>query len=228
MTGFIANGGNGANNTGNLVDYSFKRAPGFFDEVQYNGTGSIRSIDHNLRAVPQMMWIRSLGNYYNWIVYHSALGASKHIYINSSNGETNSTMFNYTAPTATQFAVGPGGNVNGNGNKHVVFLFGSVPGVSKVGSYTGTGGNINVDCGFTTGARFVLIKRTDASGNWYVFDSARGIVSGNDPYQTINTTYNEDTSADYIDPLNAGFTITSSATSNFNASGVNYLFLAIA
>ena len=228
MTGFIANGGNGANNTGNLVDYSFKRAPGFFDEVQYNGTGSIRSIDHNLRAVPQMMWIRSLGNYYNWIVYHSALGASKHIYINSSNGETNSTMFNYTAPTATQFTVGPGGNVNGNGNKHVVFLFGSVPGVSKVGSYTGTGGNINVDCGFTTGARFVLIKRTDASGNWYVFDTARGIVSGNDPYQTINTTYNEDTSADYIDPLNTGFTMTSSSTPHINTNGGSYIYLAIA
>jgi hypothetical protein len=30
-------------------------------------------------------------------------------------------------------------------------------------------------CGFTTGARFILIKRTDSTGDWYVRDTARGI-----------------------------------------------------
>ena len=33
---------------------------------------------------------------------------------------------------------------------------------------------------------------------------------------------------DYIDPLNAGFTITSSAPADLNASGGTYLFYAIA
>ena len=73
-----------------------------------------------------------------------------------------------------------------------------------------------------------MVKRMDNQGNWYVWDTARGIVSGNDPYMSFNTTYADDTGTDFIDPLNAGFTITSSANYHFNASGVNYLFLAIA
>ena len=95
-------------------------------------------------------------------------------------------------------------------------------------SYTGTGANLNVDCGFSAGARFILIRRTDASGDWYVWDSARGIVAGNDPYLLLNSTAAEVTNTDYIDPLASGFTVTSSAPAALNASGGTYIFLAIA
>ena len=64
--------------------------------------------------------------------------------------------------------------------------------------------------------------------DWYVWDTARGIVSGNDPYLLLNSTAAEVTNTDYIDPLNAGFTVTSSAPAALNASGGTYLFLAIA
>ena len=95
-------------------------------------------------------------------------------------------------------------------------------------SYTGTGADLNVDCGFSAGARFILIKRTDASGDWYVWDSARGIVAGNDPYLLLNSTAAEEPNTDYIDPLASGFTVTSSAPAALNASGGTYIFLAIA
>jgi hypothetical protein len=99
-----------------------------------------------------------------------------------------------------------------------------------VGSYTGTGADLNVDCGFSAGARFILIKRTDpgSTGDWYVWDSARGISAGNDPYLLLNSTAAENTSTDYIDPLASGFTVTSSAPAALNASGGTYIFLAIA
>ena len=73
-----------------------------------------------------------------------------------------------------------------------------------------------------------MIKRTDSSGAWYVWNSARGIVSGNDPYYRANTTDQEVTGTDYIDPLNSGFTVTSSANAEVNANGGNYMFYAIA
>ncbi len=107
-------------------------------------------------------------------------------------------------------------------------MFASLDGISKVGTYSGTGNNVDVDCGFTAGARFVLIKRTDSSGDWYVWDTVRGIVAGDDPYLLLNSTAAEVTSTDYIDPLNSGFTVTSSAPAALNASGNTYLFLAIA
>jgi hypothetical protein len=97
-----------------------------------------------------------------------------------------------------------------------------------VSKYTGTGSDINVDCGFSAGARFVLIKRIDATGDWYVYDSVRGIVAGNDPYLFVNSNAAGVTTTDYIDPLSSGFTITSSAPAALNASSGEYLFLAIA
>ena len=113
--------------------------------------------------------------------------------------------------------------------RDIAFLFATVAGVSKVGTYSGTGSDINVDCGFTSGARFVLAKRTDSSGDWYAWDSARGIVDGNDPYILYGPgAAVEVTNTDYIDPLSSGFTITSNAQSDLNTSGGTYLFLAIA
>ena len=119
---------------------------------------------------------------------------------------------------------------NGNnvvGEEYICYLFSSFDGISKVGSYSGTGNDVNVT-GLGAAARFVLIKRTDATGDWYVYDSTRGIVSGNDPYIFFNNQDAEVTNTDYIDPHSSGFTITSSAPDALNASGGTYLYLAFA
>jgi len=94
-----------------------------------------------------------------------------------------------------------------------------------VGSYTGNGSTQNIDCGFSSGARFVLIKRTDSTGGWWVFDTERGIVSGNDPLLYLHLTNAENTTLDFIDPYSSGFAVT--ATSS-NVSGGTYIFYAIA
>ena len=74
----------------------------------------------------------------------------------------------------------------------------------------------------------MLIKRTDNTGDWYVWDSARGIVAGNDPYLLLNSTAAEVTGTDYIDTYSAGFEITNTAPAAINASGGTFIFLAIA
>ena len=137
-------------------------------------------------------------------------------------------MFNSTAPTSSVFSVGTQNNVNGSGKNLMAYLFASVSGISKVGSYTGTGNDVNVDCGFASGARLVIVKRSDSTGGWYLWDSARGIVAGNDSYYLMNSDAAQVTNTDYIDPLASGFTITSSAPAELNASGGTYVFLAIA
>jgi len=114
------------------------------------------------------------------------------------------------------------------GDDMIAYLFASVNGISKIGTYTGTGNDLDVNCGFTNGARFVLVKRTDSSGDWYMWDSLRGIVAGNDPYLLINQQAAQVTNQDYIDPLSSGFTITSSAPAALNNSGGTYIFYAIA
>ena len=161
------------------------------------------------------------------------MNASTYTYgfFNSGDSGTQSYGSGYrmfAQPNATTLFLSDYASMNQSSQDYIVYLFASLDGVSKVGSYTGTGSNINVDCGFTAGARFVLIKRTDSSGDWYVWDTSRGIVIGNDPYLLLNSNAAEVTNTDYIDPLNAGFTVTSSAPAALNANGGTYLFLAIA
>ena len=211
------------------VSWMFRRAPGFFDVVCYSGTGSARTISHNLAAVPEMMIVKKRsGGSEAWYVYSAALGNTQRLVLNTTttNG-TDTAAWNSTTPTASVFTVGTSSSTNQSLETFVAYLFSTCSGVSKVGSYTGTATTLQIDCGFTAGARFVLIKRTDSTGDWYVWDTTRGIVSGNDPYLLLNSTAAEVTNTDYIDTYNAGFEISSTAPAAINASGGSFIFLAI-
>jgi len=213
----------------NYIGWMFKRATGFFDVVAYTGTGSATTQAHNLGVVPELMIIKRRDGVVHWAVYSAARTSAYTIALESSVAEfSGASYWNGTEPTASVFTVNTHSSVNLSGGTYIAYLFATLAGVSKVGSYTGTGSDLNVDCGFSAGARFILIKRTDSTGDWYVWDSARGIVAGNDPYLLLNSTAAEVTSTDYIDPLSSGFTVTSSAPAALNASGGTYIFLAIA
>jgi hypothetical protein len=84
-----------------------------------------------------------------------------------------------------------------------------------------------VDCGFSSGARFILHKCTSHAGNWFLFDSARGIVAGNDPRLWLNATDAEVTNGDFIDPHSSGF-IVNNTYGDLNDTGRDYIFYAIA
>jgi hypothetical protein len=207
---------------------AFKRAPGFHDVVCYTGTGSNRTVTHNLGVVPELMIVKSRGTN-DWAVYNSTSGATQAMYLNSTTAAfTLSTFWNDTAPTSTVFTVGTRSQTNEGGINFVAYLFATCAGVSKVGSYTGTGALITVNCGFTSGARFVLIRRTDATGNWYNYDSARGITSGSDPSLWVNSASAETTGTNYVDTDTTGFKVTAAAPAQLNDPGGTYIFLAIA
>jgi hypothetical protein len=212
------------------INWFFRRAPGFFDEVCYTGNGSVQNVTHNLTVVPELMIVKNRTTAtYNWFVYSAALGNDSRLLLNTTAAASGgSFVWDYTSPTSSVFTVGASSNVNGSAEAYVAYLFATCAGVSKVGSYTGTGTTQTINCGFTGGARFVLIKRTDDTGDWYVWDSARGIVAGNDPYLLLNSTAAEVTSTDYIDTASTGFEISSTAPAAINANGGSFIFLAIA
>ena len=217
----------------NYRGFLFRRCPKFSDVIAYTGTGSATTVTHALDAVPELMIIKNREETDNWAVYHkNADGSSpqdKYLHINLTNAVADSNAYwNDTAPTASVFSVGTDHAVNQTSEQYIAYIFASVSGLVKVGSYSGTGSAVNVDCGFSAGARFVLIKRNDSTGDWFVFDSVGGIVAGNDPYVVTTSTAAAVTGTDYIDPLSSGFTITSSAPAELNASGGTYIFLAIA
>ena len=210
------------------VFYSFQRAPGFFDEVCYTGTGVAGlAITHNLNVVPELMIVKARSNGAWWPVYCAPLSISGTtvLGLNYADAAFASAQFN-GAPTASTFQLASSGSTNTASQTYVAYLFATCPGVSKVGSYTGTGATQTIACGFAAGARFVLIKRTDSTGDWYVWDSARGMVSGTDPSLLLNSTAAE-VNANSVYAITTGFQIVSTAA-GINASGGSYIFLAIA
>lgn len=217
------------------ISWAFRKAAGFFDIVTYTGGGSTIAVSHNLGATPQMIIFKARNNANHvWAVYHASLGVSNHIPLNFDTGSTNIPILE-AAPTASNFTLAAYENrVNAVSVNYVAYLFGSLAGISKVGSYTGNGSTQAIDCGFAAGARFLLIKRSNAqvfgdnaSRNWYIWDTARGITPGNDPFLIANSNAVESTN-DSITPNAVGFTVIQNAVTNINISGANYIYLAIA
>jgi len=225
VTNTIKCTGNYDSSSAARVHYSFKRIPGFFDMVCYTGTNGAISRTHNLTIAPELMIVKRRDNTGAWTVL-SELGGSSYSEM-ALNSTIEKSTRNYSAnqyltaqPTATVFAQHAAYN-NNSGHTHIAFLFGTLEGISKVGVIAHSG-TTNVACGFEGGARFVLAKRTDAAGAWYVWDSVRNIIAGNDPYIVLNAIETEVTNTDYIDPLTGGFTFSDNFTDG------TYLFLAIA
>jgi hypothetical protein len=229
---------NNMSENANHIRWMWKRAKGFFDVVAYSGTSSATTVAHSLGVAPEMMWLKQRGQAENWQVYNSESGNTKAMRLNMSVASYTSTSFNNTTPTSTVFSVDNSNAVNGSGRTYIALLFATLPGISKVGSFVGNGTTQTIDCGFSAGARFLLIKGSTNTQNWYVFDSLRGIVArpagqpfspyayGLDAKLQWDNGSAQFINVDFIDPHNSGFIV--NAGSEVNGSGVSYIFYAIA
>ena len=169
--------------------YHWRRNAGSFDYIMYTGNGvSGRTENHQLGSAPQMMWIKNIqgGSGDHWRVYHIGLNGGSnpqnyHLKLDTDVAEdSNSSIFNNTAPSSTQITLGNEDAVNKNNSFYIAILFGSVSGVSKLGYYTGNGGENIQTVGFRT--RFLLVKRADGTGNW---NQIQGFNTGQYTYSDL-------------------------------------------
>ena len=213
------------------VGLCWRRAPSVFDAVAYSGTGSNRTIPHNLGVVPEMIWIKCTTSAQAWACYSAPVGNTHYQVLNTEALPVdNATYWNDTTPTDEVFSLGNASPVNaGNsGREFIAYLFASLAGVSKIGSYTGNGSNQNIDCGFSNGARFVMVKRiSGATGPWWSWNTVSGLVAGNDNALQFNADP-QYSNHDSIDPYSAGFNIVQNLNIDANVNGASYLFYAIA
>lgn len=213
------------------VQWIWRRAPGFFDEVCYTGNSTAgRTITHNLGVIPEFIIVknRTTASTY-WMCYNATIGSTKAIFINTPEAAANDSAWNSTSPTSSVFTIGGGQFVNESSSNFVAYLFATCTGVSKVGTYTGNGVSQNIDCGFgAAGASWVMIKRVDSAGNWYVFDVARGFTSSSSPYLLMNSIATQVTGNNGCYASNGGFTLLSNAISTVNIPNAQYIFLAMA
>lgn len=221
----------GANSTYNTnaatyVAWCWKKGatPGF-DIVTWTGTGvNNRTVSHNLGVAPAMIIAKDRTSAYNWDIYHKSLGISATLTF-TTNATRNLNAFGTNAPTSSVFYT-QDSFTNTNGDNYVAYCFAEITGFSKFGSYTGNGSADGpfVYCGFRP--KYVMVKRTDSTSDWGVYDSARDIYNQMTDFLFPNASYAE-TAGYSVDFLSNGFKMRNSAGFP-NNSGGTFIFAAFA
>ena len=220
-----------SNTSGSITSTVSVNATAGFSIVTYTGTGSNATVGHGLGAAPGLIICKNRDVARGWAVYHTSLGNTKNILLNSTGGSnTSSTYWNNTSPTSAVFSVGSDEGANESTKRIVAYCWAAVPGFSAFGTYTG---NNNADGPFVYlgfRPRFIMIKRTDTTGyNWDMRDTSRDPYNADVNILGANSSLRE---ADfgtiyYDDILSNGFKIRHSDGSE-NASGGTYIYAAFA
>ena len=221
-----------ANTVGNTIASDVRaNIDAGFSIVKYTGNGiSGATIAHGLGDTPTIIIAKSLGGGTNWCTqFPSVIGAGNSLFLNSNvvvqnHGAGQSDRWTTTLPTSSVFSIGGSTELNDNGVSVVAYCFHSVDEYQKVGSYSG-GQTLNtdniVDFGFTP--RFVIVKNITAATGWLMIDSIR-------PNGYALFANDSGTEADYsghIKLSSSGLRFDGN-NNNVNASGNNYIYLAIA
>jgi hypothetical protein len=222
-----ANGSGSTNTAGSITSTVSASTTSGFSVVTFTAPSSgSGTVGHGLGVAPNMMIWKSRSNADSWTTYHTSLGGSSALFLNSTDasfgltwGTINSTLF--TADTSQNCTAS---------RTYVAYCFAAVAGYSAFGSYTGNG---SADGPFVyTGFRpaFILYKRSSVGGNlWRVTDSTRST------YNLDNTAFLYPDAANYenefandgLDILSNGFKLRV-ANDPSNASGSTYIYMAFA
>jgi len=208
-----------------FINWNFKRAPSFFDEVCFTATGASQILSHNLTVTPELIIVKMRNSTSNWWVLNAAIGYNYSLFLNLTDAPLNYGITLWSATSSTMTLNGDALFSVGN---YVAYLFATCAGVSKVGSYTGNGTTQTINCGFTGGARFVLIRRTDIPGQWFVYDTVRGMTTLTNPYLLFNTSGMEQPTLGSVTTVSTGFALNAAILGAINANTGTYIFLAIA
>ena len=236
-----ANGGTTSSNTnGSITSTVQASTTSGFSIVTWTGNGSDATIGHGLSSAPEMYVVKNRSDSADWRVGQTVAGNTMtggngyYMEWNDDKATTNpgsATTWGSTptAPTASVFTVGSNNAHNGSSDDMLAYCFHSVKGYSKIGSYTGNG-NANgtfVYTGFKPA--WVMMKRTDSTNDWFIFDSTRNTFNETDLRISANqsSAESDQTGANPIDILSNGFKCRGSSAAT-NASGGTYIYMTFA
>ena len=223
-----ANGSGSTNTAGSITSTVSANTTSGFSVLTYTGNGSNATVGHGIGIAPSMVIVKQRNTTRSWIVYNSNIGATKYLVLDSTGAAgTYAFFWNDTAPTSSVFSIGTDGAVNTSAGTYVAYCFAPIAGYSAFGSYTGNG---SADGPFVfTGMRpaYVMVKRTDTTDQWTVYDSARNTSNLTNRILYPNLANAEDVGTDGIDMLSNGIKMRNTY-SNLNASGGTYIYMAFA
>jgi hypothetical protein len=224
-----AGGTSSSNTSGSITSTVSAGATQGFSVVTYTGVGGLSTVGHGLGVAPSMVIVMPRSFVSDKYVYHASIGAANFLSINLTSASAATALWNSTSPTSTVFTVN-GNGANQSTSTFVAYCFAAVAGYSAFGSYTGNGSADGpfVHLGFRP--KFVMIKRTDTTGNWLILDTSRNT------YNVVNAMLNPNLSdaeatgvagTNNWDFLSNGFKPRGTGALT-NASGGTYIYMAFA
>ena len=223
-----ANGAGVTNTNGSITSTVSANTTAGFSVLTYTGTGANATVGHGLGVAPNMIIVKQRNAATaDWGVYHSSIGNTGLLRLDTTDAIlTLATMWNNTTPTSSVFSLGT--NITGNGSTttYVAYCWAAVPGYSAFGSYTGNGSTDGPFVYANMRPRYVLIKRTDSTGDWYIWDTSRNTYNVVGEELLADTSGAGNTATD-LDILSNGFKIRTT-TAAINASGGTFVYAAFA
>ena len=202
-------------NGGTNSQVSANTAAGF-SIVNWSGDNSTTTIGHGLNSPPEVVIRKNLGTS-DWAFDTTAIdGSFDYLFLNTTAQKADHTSL--SAPTSTVFSTS---GTAFNSSSMIAYCWHSVAGYSKIGSYPGNGTTSNTVSAPSFEPSFVMIKRTDSTSNWRIYDNARGTnveLYANSSSQDVSAT-------GYINFNSNGFEITTTGAW-LNANGGTYLYMA--
>ncbi len=219
-----ANGAGSSNTAGTITSTVSANTTSGFSIVTYTGTGSAATVGHGLGVAPSFVIVKFRTEVENWYCYHASIGNTKAILLNTAGAATGASANYWNNTTPTSSVVSLGGTTSAP-YTYVMYAFAAVAGYSAFGSYVGNG---STDGPFVyTGFRpeYVVVKRTNDTGNWTILDNARSTANPTDEYLWANLTAAEVANLHAFDFLSNGFKLRNT-TSDHNSNGSTYIYMA--
>jgi len=221
-----ANGAGSSNTAGTITSTVSANTTSGFSVVSWTGTGSTGTVGHGLGAAPSFIVAKRRNAVTNWQVYHRSLTANNQLCLNLTIASFSTTTWNSTEPTSSVFSI-DNVELGANGATLIAYCFAAISGFSAFGSYTGNGSTDGpfVYLGFRP--RFVMIKRTDSTANWEIWDTTRSVYN-----QTYNALYpnlsNAEDGGNPIDINSNGFKLRDTGGSTNATNTATYIYACFA
>ena len=217
-----------ASNTDGSINttYTSANTTSGFSISKFTGTGSTATVGHGLGVAPKLIIAKALGTTSSWWVYHASVNSTNtdgYLVLNSTAGTADdATIWTTTAPTSSVFSIGSAISAH----DYVAYCFAEKTGFSKFGSYTGNGNADGVYQHLGFSASWLMIKRTDSTASWVIFDNKRlGYNVAN--YQLYANSTSGTGNNVLLDITSQGFKCRANHL-DVNGSGASYIYMAFA
>jgi len=241
---------NGINNSSNFVSYSWKaggaavsntdgtitsqvsaNVDAGFSIVEWTdpSDNSTYTVGHGLSSAPELIITKETNDTGSWLVFVNGITSINQYLLLNSTGTTGTlaNVWGAALPNSTTFGLKSGQSIT-LGKNVIAYCFHSVAGYSKIGFYVGNGSTTGPEIYTGFKPAFIIMKKTNATSNWYIHDNKRNGSSGNvDGILFANLSDAEDTTYNYIDFTSTGFVL-KFTNSDYNTNGGTYIYMAIA